>query len=48
MPISTIIVLVGVVAAFAAFAGVMAWAQLQTSHVAISSEARRPHKKRPF
>jgi hypothetical protein len=48
MPASTIFVLVGVVAAFAAFAGVLAWAQLCTRHPAIAGEAAKPHKKRPF
>jgi hypothetical protein len=48
MPASSIIALVSVVATFAAFAGTLAWAQLQTRHPAIAREATRPHKKRPF
>jgi hypothetical protein len=48
MPISTILVLAGVVVAFAAFAGALAWAQLYTRPAAIAGEATRPHKKRPF
>ena len=48
MPVSTIIVLAGVVAAFAAFAGALAWAQLQTRHPPFAAEATKPHKTRPF
>jgi hypothetical protein len=48
MPVSTIIVLVGVVATFAAFTSALAWAQLQPCHAAIASEATKPRKKRPF
>jgi hypothetical protein len=48
MPLSTIIMLAGIVAAFAAFASALAWAQLQTRHPTIASEATRPHEKRPF
>ena len=33
MPVSTVIVLVGVVAMFAIFAGALAWAQLQTRNL---------------
>lgn len=51
MPVSTIIVLTAVVAAFAAFAGALAWAQLHTRHLtgtpAPAAATRRP-KKRPF
>jgi hypothetical protein len=48
MPVSTIIVLVGVVASFAAFTCALAWVQLHTRHPAIADRATRPHKRRPF
>jgi hypothetical protein len=51
MPVSTVIVLAGVVAMFTVFACALAWAQLQTRHItATHSRAAvtsRP-KKRPF
>jgi CHASE2 domain-containing sensor protein len=51
MPLTTIIVLVSVVAIFAAFASALAWAQLhqlQMHDTAIAREATRPPKKRFF
>lgn len=51
MPASTILVLAGVVAMFAAFAGALAWAQLQTRNISSATTAKdtaiQP-KKRPF
>jgi hypothetical protein len=49
MPVSTMIVLAGVVAMFTVFACALAWAQLQTRHIiqTRAEVASRP-KKRPF
>jgi uncharacterized membrane protein len=51
MPVSTMIVLAGVVAMFTIFACALAWAQLQTRHLtgaaAPAGAANRP-KPRPF
>jgi hypothetical protein len=41
MPVSTIIVLAGVVAVFAAFASALAWAQLQTRHAVIAGRTNK-------
>jgi hypothetical protein len=48
MSVSTVIVLVGVVATFAAFASTLAWIQLQLRYPAIAGKATRPHRRRPF
>ena len=51
MPVSTVIVLVGVVAMFAIFACALAWAQLQTRHLAdngASAPANDRMQRRPF
>jgi hypothetical protein len=49
MPVSTMIVLAGVVAMFTVFA--LAWAQLQTRHPTVSAAPARAissRKRRPF
>ena len=51
MPVSTMIVLAGVVAMFAIFACALAWAQLQTRHLTVSPAPARAisrRKRRPF
>jgi len=51
MPLSTIIMLAGVVAVFALLAGVLAWAQLHTRHLGaapIAAGATNRPKKRAF
>jgi hypothetical protein len=51
MPVSTIIMLAGVVAMFAIFAGALAWAQLQTRRFTGSPGPARAvarPKQRPF
>jgi hypothetical protein len=51
MPVSTMIVLAGVVAMFTVFACALAWAQLQTRHITgtpVPAEATSRTKKRPF
>ena len=50
MPVSTMIVLTAVVAAFAIFACALAWAQLQTRHLTgtpASANVAIPPKRRP-
>jgi hypothetical protein len=50
MPVSTMIVLAGVVAMFTIFACALAWAQLQTRHLtgtpAPAGAANRPKRRR--
>lgn len=51
MPISTMIVLAGVVAMFTVFGCALAWAQLQTRHPIVSPAPARAissRKRRPF
>lgn len=51
MSVSTIIELIGVVAAFAALANALAWAQLQARDLAtgpIAPGQTNPPKRRPF
>jgi len=51
MPVSTLIVLAAVVAAFTIFACALAWAQMQTRHLAgtpASAGAAIRRKGRPF
>ncbi len=51
MPVSTMIVLAGVVAMFTVFACALAWAQLQIRHPIVSPALARAvssRKRRPF
>jgi hypothetical protein len=51
MPVSTLIVLAGIVAAFAIFACALAWVQLQTRHptgIPVSASAAVRPRRRPF
>lgn len=51
MPVSTIVVLVGVVTAFAIFASALAWAELQTRELgagATETPEAASSKRRPF
>jgi hypothetical protein len=51
MPISTLIMLAGTVAAFAIFACALAWAQLKTRHptgITVSASVAIRPKRRPF
>jgi uncharacterized membrane protein len=51
MPVSTLIVLAAIVAVFTIFASALAWAQLQTRHLAgaaARAKAVNSPKRRPF
>ena len=51
MPVSTVLVLIAVVAVFALFATALAWAQTRTRQFAISAPmvgTESPPKRRPF
>jgi hypothetical protein len=51
MPVSTVLVMIAVVAMFALFSIALAWAQLQTRHLTIgmsSPKADDLPKRRPF